>query len=153
MGGGVDRLRRMTTKQKIELRLSKVRSRLNEIAGLEGDAFTPEVKEEADILGKEYGDLEIRHRAAILSESAEEAGGRSDVCRRIAGFGRRRAAFPAWTGIPGRLPEPALAGVGITGAAAELASALGVPSVGPGGGVNVPWRLLEDRAFTTTAAK
>ena len=32
----------MTAKQKIELRLSQVRERLNEISGLEGDAFTDE---------------------------------------------------------------------------------------------------------------
>ena len=30
----------MTTRQKIELRLSKIRGRLNTIAGLEGDEFT-----------------------------------------------------------------------------------------------------------------
>ena len=48
--------------------------------------------------------------------------------------------------------SPALAGVGITGAASELADALGVPAMGKGGGVAVPWRILEERAFTTTSA-
>ena len=56
----------MTRKQRIELRLSKVRSRLNEIAGL--SELTPEIREEAATLEAEYGDLEIRHRSAILSE-------------------------------------------------------------------------------------
>lgn len=64
----------MTNKQKIKLRLSKVRSRLSEIAGLDGEAFTDEVRAEVDCLESEYGDLERRHRAAILSEvDAERA--------------------------------------------------------------------------------
>ena len=46
---------------------------------------------------------------------------------------------------------PALAGVGLSGAAAELADALGVEKMGMGGGLSVPWLLLESRAFTTTA--
>ena len=50
----------MTNRQKIELRLSKVRTRLNEIAGLEGDEFTDEVRSELDELETEYGDLERR---------------------------------------------------------------------------------------------
>ena len=38
----------MTNAQKIALRLSQVRQRLNEVAGLEGDAFTAEIRVEAD---------------------------------------------------------------------------------------------------------
>ena len=62
----------MTTLQKITLRLSELRSRLNEISGLEGDAFTEEIRGEADTLQTEYRDLETRHRAAIVSEGEEE---------------------------------------------------------------------------------
>ena len=58
----------MTTTQKIQLRLSEVRTRLNEVANLEGDDFTPELRAEADKLSKEYGDLETRHRAAIIAD-------------------------------------------------------------------------------------
>ena len=61
----------MTAKQKIELRLSQVRERLNEISGLEGDAFTDEIRTEAGTLQTEYGDLEVRHRAAIVAEPPE----------------------------------------------------------------------------------
>ena len=60
----------MTAKQKIEIRLSEVRSRLNEVAGIEGDAFTDEIRSEADALQNEYRDLEVRHRAAIVAETA-----------------------------------------------------------------------------------
>ena len=45
---------------------------------------------------------------------------------------------------------PAAAGGGISGAAAELNAALEVPAAGASGGVSVPWRVLETRAFTTT---
>ena len=61
----------MTTEQKIAVRLSEVRSRLNEISGLEGDAFTPEIRTEAGTLQGEYGDLEVRHRAAIVATPPE----------------------------------------------------------------------------------
>ena len=58
----------MTNLQKIRLRLSKVRVRLNEIAGLEGDALTTEIRSEADTLHTEYSELETRHQAAIVAE-------------------------------------------------------------------------------------
>ena len=148
----------MTTRQKLELRLSKVRTRLNEIAGLEGDDFTPEVREETATLEAEYGDLEVRHRAAILSEGAEEAeavglfedgseDGDTAEVRALLG----RVSFSDYM-------KAAAQGGGLRGAALELASALGVPAEGPGGGVAVPWRMFladplgkpEARAFTTT---
>ena len=58
----------MTRAQRITLRLSEVRQRLNEIAGLEGDDFTEEIRAEAEKLQTEYSDLEVRHRAAIVAE-------------------------------------------------------------------------------------
>ena len=147
----------MTTKQKIELRLSKVRSRLNELAGLEGDAFTDEVRAELAVLETEYGDLERRHRAAIISEGDEQnaaLGQYPDGTLDTDGAEVRQ--------LLGRVTmadylAPAAAGAGIRGAAAELNSALEVPDAGPSGGVAVPWRMflpaggVEARAFTTTA--
>ena len=151
----------MTTKQKIELRLSKVRTRLNEIAGM--DELTPEVREEAGSLESEYSDLEVRHRAAILSEGEEEAaalgmfpdGSEDSDSAEVRSLLRRVTLADYLT--------PAAGGVGLTGAAAELNAALGVPAVGKGGGVAIPWRMLltddlpeeraqdvEGRAFTTT---
>ena len=62
----------MTNAQRIALRLSEVRQRLNEIAGLEGDALTDEVRAEAETLQTEYRDLETRHRAAIVAAGEEE---------------------------------------------------------------------------------
>ena len=147
----------MTNRQRIELRLSKVRERLNLISGLEGDAFTTEVRGELDGLETEYGDLERRHRASIIGEGAAQA----------AAIGQ----FPDGDDLDGAEVRsllgrvtladylgPAAAGAGIRGAAAELNSALEVPDAGPSGGAAIPWRMflpaggLEARAFTTTTA-
>ena len=58
----------MTNTQKITLGLSEVRQRLNAIAGLEGDAFTDEIRTESEKLQREYGDLETRQRSAIIAD-------------------------------------------------------------------------------------
>lgn len=60
----------MTKEQRITLRLSEVRTRLNEIAGM--DELTDETRTEADALQREYGDLETRHRAAIIAQGEQE---------------------------------------------------------------------------------
>ena len=139
----------MTNAQKIALRLSEVRERLNTIAGLEGDDFTDEVRSEASTLQREYGDLETRHRSALIAEGAEQADAEG-------AFGNGDGE----SGERGRLlrevrmadyMQPAIAGTGIAGAAAELNAALEVPVIGTSGGVMVPWAVLETRAFTTTA--
>ena len=58
----------MTNGQKLALRCSEIRQRLNEISGLEDDAFTDEVRQESDKLGTEYRDTETKYRAALVSE-------------------------------------------------------------------------------------
>ena len=150
----------MTHKQKIEIRLSEVRGRLNEIAGLEGEKFTDEIRGEADALQAEYATLETRHRAAITSESADEA--------------RMQGAFNEGDGESAEIRQlmgavsigdyltPASAGSGIEGRARELNAALKVEAVGKSGGVAIPWAVLartapapearqaEQRAFTAT---
>ena len=56
----------MTTSQKITLRISEVRERLNTISG---ENFTEEIRAEGEKLRKEFSDLEARHRAAIIAEN------------------------------------------------------------------------------------
>ncbi len=73
----------MLDSQKLEIRASEIRTRLNEIAGLEGDALTDEIRTECDKLTGEYGDVELRRRAAIVAEddqrkAAELRGGGGD---------------------------------------------------------------------------
>ena len=67
----------MTNRQKIELRLSEVRSRLNAISGFEGDALTDEIRGESETLRTEYADLETRHQAAIVAEPEPEPSDRN----------------------------------------------------------------------------
>ena len=147
----------MTNRQKIEVRLSKVRVRLNEISGLEGDDFTTEIREELDTLEGEYGDLERRHQAAILSEGEAEA---NAIGQFVDGNDQDGAEVRALIRrvTLGDYLGPAASGAGIRGAALELADALEVPAAGAAGGVAVPWRVLlpdsgvEARAFTSTSA-
>ena len=61
----------MTARQKLEVRASEIRQRLNEVAGLEGDGLTDEIRTESDGLQTEYRDVETRLRAAIVAESEE----------------------------------------------------------------------------------
>ena len=58
----------MTESQKIELRRSKVRQRLAEIAKLSGDAYSDEIKTEEGTLQDEYGTLETRYRSAVIAD-------------------------------------------------------------------------------------
>ena len=71
----------MTNTQKIALRLSEVRSRLNAVSGLEGDAFTPEIRAEAEALTNEFQALEVRHRAAIVADGETETRARLTMAK------------------------------------------------------------------------
>ena len=61
----------MTESQKLTVRASEIRQRLNEIAGLAEDAVTAEIRAETDTLTTEYGTVEVKLRAAIVAEDAE----------------------------------------------------------------------------------
>ena len=104
----------MTNAQKITLRLSEVRSRLNEIAGLEGDGLTDEIRSESEKLTKEYGDLETRHRAAIVSDGEPVETRSADT-----GEGREMRELISRAEISG-IFNAALSGAQATGAEAEL---------------------------------
>ena len=139
----------MTTAQKLEIRRSEIRQRLNEIAGLEGDAFTDEVRTEADTLTKEFRDVETKWRAATVAEAEdlEKRGKGLEGTGEGAEIRQLREKVSVFDYL-----QPASAGVGITGAALELNAALEVRATGRSGGVAMPLGLLETRAATTTAA-
>ena len=63
----------MTPAQRVALRISEVRSRLNEISGLGDDEFSDEVRAESDKLQGEYKDLESRHRSALIAEAGKSS--------------------------------------------------------------------------------
>jgi len=69
----------MTNLQRLELRASEIRQRLNELSGLETGELTDETRSEMDTLSTEYADVERQKRAAILagdtpSETPEPSG-------------------------------------------------------------------------------
>ena len=158
----------MTPKQRATIALSKTRERLNELAALE--TLEDEHREELATLETRYSDQERQYRAAVMAEGEAEAAavglfpdGTEDA------DGRELRELIGKVRI-GDYLAPASAGVGISGAAAELAAALELPTTGPSGGVAIPLRVLlpdgglenetrqqepdgrETRAFTTTGA-
>ena len=67
------RLGAMKQSQKLTVRASEIRQRLNEIGGLATDDVTDEIRSETDKLTAEYGTVETQLRAAITAEAAEAA--------------------------------------------------------------------------------
>ena len=117
----------MTPLQKLQLRRSEVRQRLNDIAGLEGDAFTDEIRAEAETLQAEYRDLETRHRAAVVAgDVAAEEGTTTE------GDGatedRERLELRSRASL-GRFLVAALRGRSVDGAEAELQAEAGVDGI------------------------
>ena len=142
----------MTNLQKITLRLSEVRSRLNEVSGLEGDLLTDEIRGEAEALQTEYRDLELKFRAATIAEGEAEAGALGALGNGDGQSAEIRGLFRK-VSVGGDYLKAAAAGVGLSGAAVELASALDAPAVGASGGIVIPWEVLspsESRALTDT---
>lgn len=153
----------MTTAQKLAVRLSEIRQRLNEIAGLEGDALTDEVRAESDKLTTEYQAKETQHRAALVAEADEQRAAEGEFGNGDGEPAEVRALLDQ-VGI-GAYLTPAKGGVGLAGPAAELNAAYKLPVSGASGGIILPWRMLEcpehraapaprgeARAFTTTGA-
>ena len=115
----------MLNSQRISIKLSETRQRLNEIGGLEGDAFTAEIHQEADRLGKDYADLEVRYRSSLLGEGQPEvrtlAGGDNPEMRERMEL-RQRATLTGYL-------VAAASGRQVSGAEAELQQAAGVTGI------------------------
>ena len=112
----------MTNAQKTRLRLSQVRQRLNEIAGVEGDAFTDEVRSEAESLQAQFADLETRHQAAIVAEGEAETRATGDDLDAEA---RERLELRSQASLTAYL-RAALSGRQVDGREAELRDAAGI---------------------------
>lgn len=59
----------MNNAQRLELRSSEIRTRLNELSGI--DALTDEQRSEIDALANEYSDIERQKRAAIIAQDSD----------------------------------------------------------------------------------
>ena len=150
----------MTNAQKLAIRLSEIRSKLNELAGL--DDVSDEQRNEIDSLSREFQTKEAQHRAALVVEADEQRAAEGEHGNADGEPAEVRALLDR-VNLTDYL-RPAAAGIGLAGAPVELAAALRVPAVGTGGGVAVPWRMLEcpehraapaprgeHRVFTTTS--
>ena len=127
----------MTNLQKILLRLSGVRQRLNEIAGLEGEALTEEIRTEATALHTEYGELETRHRAALVAESEATANAATQFETAADGEGAEFRALVAGANI-GDIFAATVGQSRVEGQTAELQQHLGLQANA------VPLALLRD---------
>ena len=62
----------MRLSQKLNLRLSEIKQRLNVISGLTDDDFNDEIRAESEKLTSEYSDTELRWRIAEIAESDDD---------------------------------------------------------------------------------
>ena len=112
----------MTNSQRLAVRLSEIRQRLNEISGLEGDAFTAEIRQESDKLQAEFADKETQYRAAIVGEGETE---RRALETQPDAELRERLELRGRASLTGYI-QAALSGRRVDGAERELAEAAGV---------------------------
>ena len=132
----------MTTAQKLAVRLSEVREKLNQLSGK--DELSSAEESEMRTLSGGYPALEARHRAAVISESAEEAAaGDTDSGDTDPGDGEdgERRELRSRSRLS-RYMTAALDGVPVSGAEAELSAAAGCPGA-------VPLELFEVRRAAT----
>ena len=113
----------MTQVQKLTIRGSEIRQRLNEISGLEGDALTDEIRAEEPALQAEYRDTETKLRAAVAAEGdPTETRGETlnaEARERLELRGRATLSGYLMAALSGRMPD---------GAEAEFAAAHHAPA-------------------------
>ena len=130
----------MTTTQKLTIRASEMRSRLNAISGLEGDALTDEVRAEESRLQTEYRDTETKLRASIASDPETVETRHADSPE-----GRELRALIG-TADAGAIYMAAMEHRATDGATRELQEHFGLASN------QVPLSMLETRAVTPAPA-
>ena len=129
----------MTTAQRLALRLSEIRQKLNDLSGR--DDLSEDEAGELRTLSAEYPRLEERHRAALIAEATDEAEA-EDEADPGDGEDRERAELRSRSRLS-RYVGAALDGLPVTGAEAELSAAAGCPGA-------VPLELFEVERRTGT---
>ena len=127
----------MTNKQKLELRLSELRSRLNEISGLAGAAFTDEIRTESETLAVEFRDTESRWRSATIADSGNNGDGEVRRVEDDDSESTEIRQLSEKVELRRYLDVAAQRGT-LDGAESELNAALNIRSAG----VSVPWAAL-----------
>ena len=135
----------MTLLQKLTLRLSEIRSKLNELAGLE--QLTAEQSSEIETLSKEYQEKETQFRAATIAEGEKATGKEFQENSE----GAEIRALKEKVSLRDYF-QAAGSGAALVGPAAELNDALELRG---GGNTKVPWTVLmtpelEKRASDTS---
>ena len=161
----------MTNAQKLTIRASEIRQRLNEIAGLEGDALSDEVRAEETALQTDYRDTETKLRAAIAAEpdpretrdkteTAEDRerrelrskatiGGFVGACLRNEPVAGAEAEYAAVMGCPGAMPIDMLAPIGVeTREAAEVEERAVTPGQNVPAGTQTPIPYVFERTVS-----
>ena len=130
----------MTNKQKLELRLSSIRQRLNTIGGLEGAEFTDEIRSESETLQTEFADAEVKFRSAVIAEGENNGGGE---LRRVDSEDSESAEIRQLSDKVElrHYLDTAACGGNLTGPESELNAALHLRSAG----VSVPWQAIAPR--------
>ena len=116
----------MTPLQKLEVRQSERRQRLNEIGGLDG--LDDEQRSELDTLSAEYGDGERQYRALKVAEDAETAAAAADGDPNPTGEDADRLELRSKCRV-GNFLAAHLQHRAVTGAEAELAAELGTEGI------------------------
>ena len=133
--------------QRISLRMSEVRQRLNELSAVETP--TDEQTAELQTLMDEHKSLEVRYRAAVTAEGEEETR-RQNLEGAADGEGTELRALRSRARL-GSYIVAALRGARPAGAEAELSQALGEPEPADGS-VAVPWTMFDGGADAGAAA-
>ena len=135
----------MTNSQRLSLRLSEIRQRLNQISELSGDDLTDEIRAESDQLRNEYQDCELRWRNASVAEDTietreiDQLDGETVEIRQL----RERVEIAEYF-------RHATSGTNLDGAEAEYNSAIGDFNRQSDANVVLPFELLEQRADSVT---
>ena len=133
----------MLPSQMLEIRSSEIRERLNVIAGLEDSGVTAEIRTECDSLQTEYRSVEVKRRAAIVSEDAVAATAATGDGQHVDAEERERLELRGKSKVTNYLLAH-LKGRHVDGADAEYAAACGA-------GGDIPLEIFEseERAVTT----
>ena len=83
----------MTNAQKLDLRSRAIKTRLNELSGV--DELSPALRGEIEALTTELPDVELRYAAAITSEATDATGGGDCRARRRRREHRKTCATPS----------------------------------------------------------
>ena len=138
----------MTNGQKLALRLSEIRQRLNELSAKDGASETEQG--EMRTLAAEFPTVEERWRAAVISEGDDEAAAAGDDGDGD-GENRERRDLRGRCRV-GRYMSAALDGLPVQGAEAELSAAAGCPGAVPLELFEVRGAATENRAVTPAPA-